>query len=69
MNKPISTQAEGQLITAVSHEGESALLRLAESQGPIGELAEMALDRLTEPGNDLSANEAVIYVINKEKGR
>lgn len=59
------SQAQGQLVSAVSVGGIEALWRLAQHTGPVGELARHALDKLTLPDSNLSTLEAVNLIINQ----
>jgi hypothetical protein len=63
MNKINMSQAEGQLVSAVSSGGLEALWRMANRSGPVGDLARAALEKLTEPGIGYSPLEAVNYIV------
>lgn len=57
------SQAQGQLMAAVSSGGVEALWRMAGSSGPTSDLARLALELLTSPFSELTAMEAVNEVI------
>lgn len=66
MKKAQFSQAQGQLISAVSAGGMDALWRMANYPGPVGDLAREALEKLTEPTADFSPMEAVNIVIRNK---